>query len=504
MTCVETPYPCPVPEYALKGPQVEPEASFWNHCPQLRLVSIKELLTITDDPAHPGYFPPYPDPCTPEGQDLTTQEIKELVRLSELRDEPCSLESPCRIDDLYGCLSLTPSPCKPREKLPFAFDFRADISRLFNLMPPALGAVQVQRLPGQQIIRTGRGMARAVEAETPGLFHRHALNYLITTRSWSPPRQALIWAALDVAIASALQAAWYYKWLSPRPLTSRRQRPIEYATDNGIDLSVLFDRPDELNPNYITCPDARPCATNPGFSPGTPRHPAYPSGHSTYAGAATTVLAYFFGNDPTPNALTLGLGTSTIGDELRNMADNIGMGRLWAGIHWRSDHEAGLKLGQVVACLVLRQLSSICGCRFDLCPPMMPMPAQCKCSDADMCPDDSPPPCDELKHLAWACQERCPPCGESYDCLPDPCPGPGTADRVAPDQLDQRGVQQGAQSESVRRERRELLDARAPAGGSSESGSGAIAAKDASTQDASSRGASPEQLDKRSVQQGGQ
>ena len=26
------PYPCPVPEYALKGPQVEPEASFWNHC----------------------------------------------------------------------------------------------------------------------------------------------------------------------------------------------------------------------------------------------------------------------------------------------------------------------------------------------------------------------------------------------------------------------------------------------------------------------------------------
>ena len=58
MTCVETPYPCPVPEYALKGPQVEPESSFWNHCPQLRLVSIKELLAITDDPAHPGYFPP--------------------------------------------------------------------------------------------------------------------------------------------------------------------------------------------------------------------------------------------------------------------------------------------------------------------------------------------------------------------------------------------------------------------------------------------------------------
>ena len=39
----------------------------------------------------------------------------------------------------------------------------------------------------EQIIRTGRGMARAVESETPGIFHRHALNYLISTRNWSPP-----------------------------------------------------------------------------------------------------------------------------------------------------------------------------------------------------------------------------------------------------------------------------------------------------------------------------
>jgi hypothetical protein len=41
MTCVPKPYPCDVPEYALTGPQVEPEASFWNHCPQLRVISIR-------------------------------------------------------------------------------------------------------------------------------------------------------------------------------------------------------------------------------------------------------------------------------------------------------------------------------------------------------------------------------------------------------------------------------------------------------------------------------
>src|SRR5829696_4469690 len=109
--------------------------------------------------------------------------------------------------------------------LPGSFDCRQPISKLLNLTPPPIGAVLVNRFPGEQIIRTGRGMARAVESETPGLFHRHALNYLIGTRSWSPPRQALVWAALDVALASALQAAWYYKWVNPR--TRYRERPAE-------------------------------------------------------------------------------------------------------------------------------------------------------------------------------------------------------------------------------------------------------------------------------------
>jgi hypothetical protein len=223
--------PCTPPEYALKGPQVEPNASFWNHCPQLRMVSLEELTAITDDQNHPGYFPPYPNPCSEEGKALIAEEFKELLFLQAHRDDPCALVGPCTT--ITSCLSISASPCNPVNPLPFAFGFRAPISRLFDLLPPALGAVQANRLPGERVIRTGRGMARAVEAETPGIFHRHALNFLITTRSWSPPRQALIWAALDVALASALQAAWYYKWLSPRTRTARRIRPIEYAEMAG-------------------------------------------------------------------------------------------------------------------------------------------------------------------------------------------------------------------------------------------------------------------------------
>jgi hypothetical protein len=165
-------------------------------------------------------------------------------------------------------------------------------------MPPPIGAVQATRLPGQQVIRTGRGMARAVESETPGIFHRHALNYLITTRSWSPPRQALVWAALDVAIASALQAAWYYKWLSPRHFTSRRPRPIEYARDNGLELDVLYDRPDELNPMYITLPTRAPAPAGRGSAraPAPPRVP-YDTARTRRGQHHPRVL---FGNDPRP------------------------------------------------------------------------------------------------------------------------------------------------------------------------------------------------------------
>jgi membrane-associated phospholipid phosphatase len=424
--------PCIVPQYDLRGPQVEPEASFWNHCPQLRLISVAELTAITDNKKDPGYFPPYPDPCDKRGRQIIEREFAELQDLAKRRDDPCSLENPGK------CPPLGEKPCEFVKELPFAFGCRAPISRLFDLQPPALGAVQANRLPGQRVIRTGRGMARAVEAETPGIFHRHALNYLITTRSWSPPRQALVWAALDVAIASALQAAWYYKWLSPRPLTSRRPRPIEYR-----ELDVLFDRPDELNPNYILCPDARPDCKGPkAVSPGTPRHPAYPSGHSTYAGAASTVLAFFFGNDRTPGFLTGCAGGSTIGDELRDMADNIGMGRLWAGIHWRSDHEAGLKLGQVVGCLVIRQLASICGGNFDLCPPQPPMVEnQCDCGEKVPCNTNEPPSIEELARKAERCQRDC---REARVKDPAPCPAregdkPGMAET-----RDLRNVQQGA------------------------------------------------------------
>ena len=42
------------------------------------------------------------------------------------------------------------------------------------------------------------------------------------------------------------------------------------------------------------------------------------------------------------------------------LADNCGMARLWAGIHYRSDHEQGMKLGRSVARMIIEQLEGGC------------------------------------------------------------------------------------------------------------------------------------------------
>lgn len=44
--------------------------------------------------------------------------------------------------------------------------------------------------------------------------------------------------------------------------------------------------------------------------------------------------------------------------ELDKLADNTGEARQWAGIHWRSDHVHGQRLGRCVARMVISQLES--------------------------------------------------------------------------------------------------------------------------------------------------
>jgi len=165
---------------------------------------------------------------------------------------------------------------------------------------------------------------------------RTLFNFLFaTTPRYSPPRQAHIWAALNMAAYAALLAAWHYKWVEVA--TRKKPRPAE--VDSPIsELYAIAVLPGGTG-------DGMPEQNADGF-PGTPRHPTYPSGHSAVGGAAIEVLS--------------GKGHfAEFKDDFDNL-DNSGQAQ-WAGIHsdrprvWRSfrprDGRAGA--GAAAAVLVL-------------------------------------------------------------------------------------------------------------------------------------------------------
>jgi membrane-associated phospholipid phosphatase len=294
---------------------------------------------------------------------LALEEIRE--ELDSLVPEFDEAGSPQETADLQNVRELTVGAMDPaffqaNENLS---KFLSDSSYILRPLPagstsasptpiyPPPGAVYNRRSPiDQPFLRNGAELARLFESETPGLWHRHVLNIILDPtvvngcgQRLSAPRQALIWAALDVAISSALQAAWYLKWynLDGRRKSFRR-RPWE--ADNG--LSVLFDHELAYDPvGNITLGNLRtdPPGTGVVMTAGTPRHPAYPSGHSTYSAAASVVLGCLL---PEYRA------------SFHLLANNIGRARLWAGVHWFQDHIIGQLVGKRIAELILAQIGA--------------------------------------------------------------------------------------------------------------------------------------------------
>ena len=328
----------PKADYDIPGILVEDEAGYWTEGPNplIHVVAVQDVLRLTG-PGGKFEIKPYPtDRATLDA------EILQLKRMDTKRDDP--------LTGISDFINTSPPP----------FGAVYNVNHSF---PPVNNINQWYARRGQDVIvATGRELARHFEAESPGLSHRHALNILLFKRpELSPIRQARIWMALDVTIYSALIAAWYYKWAMGKDF-SYRQRPYEY--DRNQNFRVLFDDAVCNDGTFNKCARyLKPIGPGPIgsprpqglISPGTPRHPAYPSGHSTYSSAASTILKYFFPDEAA---------------ELDKLSENIGEARLWAGVHWRSDHDAGVLLGKAVGQLVRAQLEKDCIADVDSAQPM--------------------------------------------------------------------------------------------------------------------------------------
>jgi hypothetical protein len=94
---------------------------------------------------------------------------------------------------------------------------------------------------------------------------------------------------------------------------------------------------------FIACHDGkytywliRPSQADPGIVLDIvlPNHPSYPSNHACVTGSTMAVLAHFFPSDAA---------------HLNGLADEAGESRIFGGIHYRFDKDAGLTLGRTVA-----------------------------------------------------------------------------------------------------------------------------------------------------------
>jgi hypothetical protein len=92
---------------------------------------------------------------------------------------------------------------------------------------------------------------------------------------------------------------------------------------------------------------------DPNWAPlfATPAHPSYISTHSDFSGAGASILSAFFGDD---ESFTFSIaGESRTFSSLSQAELDAANSRLWGGIHFRFDNDAGLELGRNVGARVL-------------------------------------------------------------------------------------------------------------------------------------------------------
>jgi membrane-associated phospholipid phosphatase len=122
----------------------------------------------------------------------------------------------------------------------------------------------------------------------------------------NPPRAARVYALVNIAYYDSLIACWDAKY------------------------TYWAIRPNQLDPMVTT------------LFP-NPNHPSFPSAHASLSGGQAELLAYLFPRDA---------------ESIRGLAAEASNARIWAGIHYRSDIDAGLAMSKLVAALIIERAKS--------------------------------------------------------------------------------------------------------------------------------------------------
>jgi len=159
----------------------------------------------------------------------------------------------------------------------------------------------------------------------------------------------------------ALLAAFYQKYYvhfrcRPETYGGRVHAQRNLGADFGLP-SLLTDA------ETLSVRDGDADYLSTAYVEGSPVHPAYPSGHSVIAGACGTVLKTWFTDVEWPyedyyvptadgqgrDTVDVPSGHTGVYQEIDKLMSNVGLARMFAGVHYYSDHYRGVKLGEQVA-----------------------------------------------------------------------------------------------------------------------------------------------------------
>ncbi|KAJ1630391.1 phosphatidic acid phosphatase type 2/haloperoxidase [Pavlovales sp. CCMP2436] len=206
------------------------------------------------------------------------------------------------------------------------------------------------------------------------------------TSSWATAGDIDMFASVAHVSLGAMRVAWHNKWsmimkIRPEVFAQRLElarrfpklvngkRPIpglaaiqqNMQAAGGLLQMVLDDNKNRSDRRRE-------------YPEGSPTHPSHPSGHATVAGACVTVLKAMLETlveGPSGGLVPLKWGSATrktvqasaLGDaliayegedaaemtvngELNKLASNVAHGRAWAGVHFRTDGDGGMLLGE--------------------------------------------------------------------------------------------------------------------------------------------------------------
>jgi hypothetical protein len=297
---------------------------------------------------------------------------------------PGDLDGPYVSQFLWRDIAFTPIRVeqKIRTAVP-ALDYMTSFDDWLRIQNGAIAPTPNQFLPQARYIRSGRDLGEYVHREFTYqaplgaaliLLKMGALanagnpyKYSRTQSPFTTFGAPYLLYLLAIVTQVALTACWYQKWM-----VHRRLRPEELGgrVENHRRHRAAAPLHEELIASAALAETERRqgnALLAQAYPEGAPAHPSYPAGHAVIAGAGATVLKAFFDesfvlpNPIVPSADGLSLvpyqgPPLTVGGELDKLAANVGRGRNFAGIHWRSDMAGGLRFGEELALCVLREM----------------------------------------------------------------------------------------------------------------------------------------------------